>query len=215
MDATKKAIDKDDKEKMGPRANDVFKKVNKKMMLKNEESKLLATTIEKLLDGDRILDSIPTPNPLISSVDRIIGTKEDKASIYRAVNQGDYDKAMELIKTYLREKGLEVVDEQRRKEQQAIDYYKATEGKVSQTIFSTMSRSVPLQIRETIATVIKGFESGELDRKRANEILGKNFSNDTFESIMKCLQGEIDACEQVKMEHWEPPQKHTHTHKQA
>lgn len=69
----------------------------------------------------------------------------------------------------------------------AINDYKTTEGKVSNKIFTTMSRSVPLQIRESIASVVQGFESGELDQKKANEILGRNFSNETFENIMKCL----------------------------
>lgn len=54
MDATKKAMAKDDRERMGTRANDVYKQVTKKLMNKSKESTEMATVIDRLLNGYQI-----------------------------------------------------------------------------------------------------------------------------------------------------------------
>ena len=65
-----------------------------------------------------------------------------------------------------------------------------------------MAKTWPRRSREVLKQMISKFQQGKVNRSEVEHLLKKNWSDKTFDAILKCTQGDLKACKKINLEKW-------------
>ena len=63
-------------------------------------------------------------------------------------------------------------------------------------------------MRSVIKTAITSFRDGKVGKGDVEKLLKKNFSDKTFDGILKCVQGDLDKCKKIDLDKWKESATH-------
>ena len=111
----------------------------------------------------------------------------------------------EVVKT-LRER-MDVTKETLEKKskvdvKKAVAQSKVAQKKVNQKIYKAMNKEVPAKMRSVIKNAIESFHDGRVSKNEVENLLKKNFSDKTFDGILRCAQGDLDKCNKIDLDQW-------------
>ena len=54
-------------------------------------------------------------------------------------------------------------------------------------------------MRTVIANAAYQFRKGKVDEAQVTKILNKHFSDNVFQNVLRCVQGDLDFCSKINM----------------
>ena len=69
----------------------------------------------------------------------------------------------------------------------AVAKSQVAQKKVNQKIYTAMNKQVPAKMRSVIKNAIASFRDGKVSKIDVENLLKKNFSDKTFDGILKCV----------------------------
>ena len=227
-----KAMDKDDKKKMGDEKFNQYRRIRKVLQQKNGESKKLAQKIEDVLDGKKSNSNEGSDGKKSRSGSRSGSKgKNNKSSSSKGTKGDTKDKvksAVNSIKGRMEDKNKRTKEEQKKKleevvktlrermstmketmeEKSKVDVRSAVaesqvaQKKVNQKIYSAMNKQVPAKMRSVIKTAITSFRDGRVGKGDVESLLNKHFSDKMLDGIFKCVQGDLEKCKRIDLDSW-------------
>lgn len=187
--------------------------------MKNRDSKELAGSIENALSGSGSgsgssgrsgsRSSSPsravkrdTKDQVKSAVSTIKGRLDEK----NKARKEDQKKRLEEVVKTLRER-MDTMKESMEKKskadvKKAVTQSKVAQKKVNQKIYKSMNKEVPAKMRSVIKNAIESFRDGRVNKNEVESLLKKNFSDKTFDGILRCAQGDLDKCNKIDLDQW-------------
>ena len=214
MEQTKKLMNKDDKKKMGENNHNVYKKVKKMLMNKNAQSKKLAGILDEIISNKMVVQTEETKekkkqqvervkeDPVQQAVDKIRGTPADMKGLDEAARQKKYAEVVDLLRKRFTKVTADMQQKSQIEQANAVEKFKQAEDKMKAKIYGAMAKQVPQVIRTVLGKALMSFQDGKITRAEVNEILKKNFSDQTFDNILLCVQGNLEKCKKIKLETW-------------
>ena len=225
-----KAMDKDDKKKMGDEKFNQYRRIRKVFQQKNAESKKLAQKVEDVIDnkkggsaeessgGSGGSGGSGSKSSSKTSRSGKGGSKEDtREKVKSAVNsikgrieeknkrtKEDQKKKLEEVVKTLRERMSTMKDTMEEKTKvdvkAAVAQSQVAQKKVNKQIYSAMNKQVPAKMRAVIKAAITSFRDGKVEKGEVEHLLNKNFSDKVFDGILKCVQGDLEKCKKIDLE---------------
>lgn len=84
----------------------------------------------------------------------------------------------------------------------AVAKSKMAQKKINEKVYKAMNKEVPAKMRAVIKNAIHSFKDGKVSKSEIEALLKKNFSDKTFDGILKCAQGDLEKCNKIDLESW-------------
>lgn len=161
-----KAMEKDDKKKMGDEKFALYKKAKKIMMMKDKNSKKLAQSIEEVLAGGKADEggsrgSSPSKQIKSDTKDQVksaVNTIKSRLDEKDKARKEEQKKRLEEVVKTLRERMDKMKETMEKKSKidvkKAVTQSKIAQKKVNEKIYKTMGKDVPSKMRAVIKTAI-------------------------------------------------------------
>ena len=94
-------------------------------------------------------------------------------------------------------------EKNRRDQKAAVEKYMMEQKKVNLKIYDKMKKELPKQMRTVIANAAYQFRKGKVDEAQVMKILNKHFSDNVFQNVLRCVQGDLDFCSKINMQRWQ------------
>ena len=219
------AIDKDDKKKMGSEKHAMFHKVKKILSGKNDKARDMAGVLADVVDGKPIpgLDKKQEPKPdepeppknddqvdaykdNINFKDTVmqIQTKLEARSREREKeSEAKLQKVVEQLRTRMEDMKRNMLQKSVLDQQAAVVKYEVAQKKMSNKIYNKMKTNLPKQMRAVIQNAAQAFRKGKVTAEEVEKLLDKHFSDEVWQNILKCVQGDLTYCTKLNLTRWQ------------
>ena len=88
-------------------------------------------------------------------------------------------------------------------QQAAVVKYEVSQKKMSDKIYNKMKTSLPKQMRAVIQNAAQAFRKGKVTADEVEKLLDKHFSDEVWQNILKCVQGDLTFCTKLNLTRWQ------------
>ena len=145
---------------------------------------------------------LDTREKVKSAVNSLKGRLDDKNKQREEEQKKKLD---DVVKT-LRERMDKMADTMEKKTKAdvktAVAKSKMAQKKINEKVYKAMNKEVPAKMRAVIKNAIHSFKDGKVSKSEIEALLKKNFSDKTFDGILKCAQGDLEKCNKIDLETW-------------
>jgi hypothetical protein len=210
---------------MGSEKHAMFHKVKKILSGKNDKARDMAGVLADVVDGKPIpgLDKKPEAKPddpeppknddqvdaykdNVNFKDTVmqIQTKLEARSREREKeSEAKLQKVVEQLRTRMEDMKRNMLQKSVLDQQAAVVKYEVTQKKMSDKIYNKMKTSLPKQMRAVIQNAAQAFRKGKVTADEVEKLLDKHFSDEVWQNILKCVQGDLTFCTKLNLTRWQ------------